>query len=120
LDWLSDRASKVYLSYLPAGKIYQTELMRIIGQHQFFLSVSPAEGLDIPPLEATFMGTVVVGFDGFIGSVINDTNVGQRLYDASRIAAQQPECYYPGVRNAWDREMTVFMSTAKSQRITDI
>ena len=90
------------------------------------------------------MGTVVVGFDGFggrdfmrsgenclvvpyceierlaalIGSAMNDMTVGQRLSDASRITAQKPEFHYLSFRDAWTREMKLFMSAAKSQRIT--
>ena len=141
---LNEQGCKVELSYLPTDKIPQTELMRIIGQHQFFLSLSPAEGFGLMPLEAMAMGTVVVGFDGFggrdfmrsgenclvvpyceiehlaalIGSAMNDMTVGQRLSDASRITAQKPEFHYPSFRDAWTREMKIFMSAAKSQRIT--
>ena len=137
---LNEKGSKIDLSYLPTDKMPQKELMRLIGQHQFFLSLSPAEGFGLMPLEAMAMGTVVVGFDGFGGrdfmrsgenclvvpyceiedlaalmvSAINDTTVGQRLSDAGRITASKPEFHFPSFRDAWKREMTLFMSTAKS------
>ena len=43
------------------------ELVARLGQVRTFLTLSPAEGFGLMPLEAMAMGTTVVGFDGFGG-----------------------------------------------------
>jgi hypothetical protein len=93
--------------------------MRIIGQRQFFLSVSPAEGLDIRLWKRHSWELLSSALMVITSSVMNDMNVGQRLYDAGRITAQQPARHHPSFRDAWTREITLFMSADNSQRITD-
>ncbi|HEX3895031.1 MAG TPA: glycosyltransferase [Rudaea sp.] len=43
------------------------DLLSVIGNYRYFLTLSPAEGFGLVPLEAMAMGTTVVGYDGFGG-----------------------------------------------------
>lgn len=45
----------------------RTELLSRLASHQYLLSLSPAEGFGLVPLEAMALNTVVIGFDGFGG-----------------------------------------------------
>jgi len=52
---------------IKAGSLPRRELLERIARCRYFLSLSPAEGLGIVPLEAMALQTVVVGFDAFGG-----------------------------------------------------
>jgi hypothetical protein len=49
------------------GKLPQQDFTARLGQTRYLLSLGPAEGFGLIPLEAMAMGTTVVGFDGFGG-----------------------------------------------------
>lgn len=64
---LSARACDVDLSDMRLEQRPQSELLKQIGQYRHFLTLSPAEGFGLMPLEAMAMGATVIGFDGFGG-----------------------------------------------------
>jgi glycosyltransferase involved in cell wall biosynthesis len=45
----------------------QHELLEQLGEYRHFLTLSPAEGFGLMPLEAMAMGTTLLGFDGYGG-----------------------------------------------------
>ena len=62
------RAPHVRLSEpLAAHGRPRRELLSVIGGYRYFLTLSPAEGFGLVPLEAMAMGATVVGYDGFGG-----------------------------------------------------
>jgi hypothetical protein len=65
---LAVRAPEIVLQPVPHGPfIPQPELLRQIGSHRYFLTLSVSEGFGLVPLEAMALGTTVVGFDSFGG-----------------------------------------------------
>ena len=62
------RAPQVRLSEpLVAHGRPRRELLSVIGKYRYFLTLSPAEGFGLVPLEAMAMGAAVAGYDGFGG-----------------------------------------------------
>lgn len=53
--------------FLPDGKVSHAQLMRLFADYRYFLSLSPAEGFGLMPLEAMAMGALAVGFDAYGG-----------------------------------------------------
>jgi hypothetical protein len=132
---LSERGIAVDFTFLPPEKIPQTDMARLIGAHRFFLSLSPAEGFGLMPLEAMAMGTVVMGFDGFggrdymrpgencavvpyceiekmaemIGALLDDPRAAQALSHEGKLTAQTPKYHYDEFRRAWQGEIGAFM-----------
>lgn len=110
-------------------------MLRTISDYQYFLTLSPAEGFGLMPLEAMSVGTVVLGFDGYggrdfmrsgencavvpyceiekladqIGWVLNNAAVGQRLSNEGEGTAKQPRYHYPSFVRAWHREISLFI-----------
>ena len=67
-DIVQARAPHVRLSEpLAAHGRPRHELLSVIGKYRYFLTLSPAEGFGLVPLEAMAMGAAVVGYDGFGG-----------------------------------------------------
>jgi hypothetical protein len=64
---LSTRGCDASLTDLRLQQRPQSELLAQIGQYRHFLTLSPAEGFGLMPLEAMAMGATVLGFDGFGG-----------------------------------------------------
>lgn len=50
-----------------AGTLPQSELLKIVGRHRYFVSLSTCEGFGLVPLEAMALGSTVVAFDGYGG-----------------------------------------------------
>jgi hypothetical protein len=48
-------------------RVRQTDLLSRIGAFRYLLTLAPAEGFGLVPLEAMAMGTLVTGYDGFGG-----------------------------------------------------
>lgn len=136
-ECLSERGIFIDFTYLPPDKIPQIDMVRMIGAHRFFLTLSPAEGFGLMPLEAMAMGTVVLGFDGFggrdymrsgencavvpyceieklaelIGVVLNDPEAAQRLSNEGKLTAKSSQYQYDSFRRAWQREMSAFLDS---------
>jgi hypothetical protein len=74
LEWLRARIAREVpdirlddvLSAQPNAMPHK-ELIARLGSSRYLLTLSPAEGFGLIPLEAMAMGTVVLGFDGFGG-----------------------------------------------------
>lgn len=135
-ECLRQRGLQVEFSFLPSEKMPQQDMLRLIGQYRYFLTLSPAEGFGLMPLEAMSMGALVLGFDGYggrdfmrsggncavvpycdieqmadlIGTVIDDPSIGQRLAEQGVKTAQQPDYQYPSFSRAWKREIASFIS----------
>jgi Glycosyl transferases group 1 len=135
-DILSNHAPEIRLDDTISGiSLPQTELMRRIGSYRHLLTLSPAEGFGLVPLEAMAMGTTVVGFDGFGGgeymragvncavalfpdlekvaanliAVTRDPELGAQLAKGGRRTA---ETYtYASFRSAWLEEFARFLAT---------
>lgn len=56
-----------FVDIVKAMSLPRSDLLERIAACRFFLTLSPAEGFGLVPLEAMSLGTVVVGFDGFGG-----------------------------------------------------
>src|SRR5262249_55558330 len=52
---------------LKGSPLNRTDFLARMGACRYFISLSPAEGFGLVPLEAMGMGTTVIGFDGFGG-----------------------------------------------------
>jgi hypothetical protein len=120
----------------PSGKIPRAEWARLVGKHQYFLTLSPAEGFGLMPLEAMASGTVVMGFDGYGGrdymrsgvncavvpycdieglaermiEALSDRNYAERLSAAGQLTASDPVYSYNNFCFSWRREIEVFLS----------
>lgn len=55
------------LSFKKIQNLSQGQLSTIMGQHKYYLTLTPVEGFGLPPLEAMSSGCVVLGFDGYGG-----------------------------------------------------
>jgi glycosyltransferase involved in cell wall biosynthesis len=64
---LESRAVGIGLGDMRLSGVPQAELFDQIGTYRYFLTLSPAEGFGLIPLEAMAMGVTVLGFDGFGG-----------------------------------------------------
>jgi hypothetical protein len=65
---LAERAPDITLAEPLAGSgIAHAELLSQLGRYRYFLTLSPAEGFGLVPLEAMAMGAMVLGYDGFGG-----------------------------------------------------
>ena len=53
----------------------QSQLLEQVGEYRHFLTLSPAEGFGLMPLEAMAMGTTVLGFDGYGGRDYMDPGI---------------------------------------------
>ena len=110
-----------------------SNLIARLGSYRYLISLSPADGFGLIPLEAMAMGTVVLGFDGFGGreymksgqnclvtsypdleglahqviAAVRDQALGQRLSKEGRIAAQAYT--YSRFRAAWHEEFRRFL-----------
>ncbi|MDC7784325.1 glycosyltransferase [Rhodoplanes sp. TEM] len=52
---------------LAQGRVAHDALMRRLGQHRYLITLAPAEGFGLVPLEAMSLSVAVAGFDGFGG-----------------------------------------------------
>jgi glycosyltransferase involved in cell wall biosynthesis len=108
-------------------------LISRLGSCRYLVSLSPAEGFGLIPLEAMAMGTVVLGFDGFGGreymrsgqnclvttypdleglthqiiAAVRDQALAERLSKEGRITAQAYT--YARFRAAWHDEFRRFL-----------
>jgi hypothetical protein len=124
------------LSSFP-NAIPHSELIARLGSHRYLVSLSPAEGFGLIPLEAMAMGTAVLGFDGFGGReymksgqnclvtsypdleglthqiirAVHDQALGERLSREGRITAQGYG--YSRFRAAWHEEFRRFLQSSK-------
>src|SRR5699024_9690862 len=55
------------LSFKKVQNLPQEQLSTIMGQHKYYLTLTPVEGFGLPPLEAMSSGCAVLGFDGYGG-----------------------------------------------------
>lgn len=55
------------LSFKRIQNLPQGQLSTIMGQHKYYLTLTPVEGFGLPPLEAMSSGCVVLGFNGYGG-----------------------------------------------------
>jgi hypothetical protein len=124
------------LSTLP-DSIPHSELIARLGSYRYLVSLSPAEGFGLIPLEAMAMGTVVLGFDGFGGreymksgqnclvtsypdleglthqviAAVRDQALGERLSKEGRITSQAYT--YSRFRAAWHEEFRRFLQPSR-------
>ena len=64
---LGTEPQDIRIDILPDARCPHPDLMERMGRYRYFLSLSPAEGFGLMPLEAMAMGCLVVGFDAFGG-----------------------------------------------------
>lgn len=62
------------LTFRKIQDLPQKQLSTIMGQHKYYLTLTPIEGFGLPPLEAMSSGCVVLGFDGYGGRDYFTTN----------------------------------------------
>lgn len=115
------------------GSLAHADLIARLGSYRYLLSLSPAEGFGLIPLEAMAMGTTVLGFDGFGGrqymqsgtnclvtsypdlgglihqviAAVRDQALGQRLSKEGRVCAQAYK--YSRFSAAWHGELGRFL-----------
>jgi len=108
-------------------KIDQNDLINLINQHRYLLSLSPAEGFGLVPLEAMACGTAVIGFDGMGGTeymhdninsstsrypdieglvikthqLLSDPSLAEKIAKNGKITAQKYD--FPYFRERWNR-----------------
>jgi glycosyltransferase involved in cell wall biosynthesis len=66
-DLLRHRRPQADLDVISNAKVRQADFVQSIARRRHFLSLSPAEGFGLAPLEAMATGTTVLGFDAFGG-----------------------------------------------------
>ena len=117
--------------------IPHSDLIARLGSYRYLITLSPAEGFGLIPLEAMAMGTVVLGFDGFGGreymksgencwvtsypdleeltrqviAAVGDPTLGMRLSNEGRISAQAYS--YARFRAAWQKEFGRFLQRSE-------
>jgi hypothetical protein len=62
---VAPRAGYIELGDMRLNGVPQIQLFEQIGNYRYFLTLSPAEGFGLIPLEAMAIGATVLGFDGF-------------------------------------------------------
>src|SRR5699024_11667184 len=55
------------LSFKKIQNLPQEQLSTMMGQHKYYLTLTPMEGFGLPPLEAMSSGCAVFGFNGYGG-----------------------------------------------------
>jgi hypothetical protein len=136
---LADRLPGVLLDNVLNAPIPHQEFMSQIGQNRHFLTLSPAEGFGLMPLEAMAMGTTVLGFDGFGGrdymfpgincevtaypnveriadqivSLFANPERAESLARAGLATARQSIYTYDHFRTAWRKQFSYFLETAR-------
>ena len=118
------------------------EIIARMGEYRYFLTLSPAEGFGLMPLEAMAMGCVVMGFDGYggrdymspdhncavtrygdfgglasrIARALGDENFAASLACAGRATGMDPGYHYDRFRDAWRREIAEFLKQPRAFR----
>lgn len=137
---LSTRRCDVRLDDMLRQGRPQSQLLEQVGEYRHFLTLSPAEGFGLMPLEAMAMGTTVLGFDGYggrdymhpgincdvasfadiegvadgIARAIADPDYAETLTVAGRQTAHH-ECYtYERFRSSWRAEFEDLLSRESS------
>lgn len=64
---LAEHENDIRMDVLPPDKIPHTRLLERFGAYRYFLSLSPAEGFGLMPIEAMSTGCLAMGFDAFGG-----------------------------------------------------
>jgi hypothetical protein len=111
-------------------RVPHREVLRMLGERRFFVTLSAAEGFGLPALEAMAMGATVVGFDGFGGREYmrpgtnclvrpfpdvdgvadairlfsSDPRRAESIAEAGRETAAERRFTYEAFRAAWQRQ----------------
>jgi hypothetical protein len=135
LDCLRRLLPEIDLSNTLTGKMPWRTAMEKIGRARIFLTLSPAEGFGLMPLEAMAMGCTVAGFDGFGGrdylrpgvncavtayadiegiadqltTLLANPNDARILADAGRATALAPSYTYSAFRETWRQIFSDFL-----------
>jgi hypothetical protein len=111
-------------------RVNHGEVLQMLGERRFFITLSAAEGFGLPALEAMAMGATVIGFDGFGGReymrsgtncmvrpfpdvegvakairlLYSDNQQAEALAEAGKKTAAEERFSYEGFRSAWIRQ----------------
>jgi hypothetical protein len=137
-DAVARRLSGVDLDHiLEQPALPQADFVAQLGGRRYLVSLSPAEGFGLVPLEAMAMGTTVIGFDGFGGreymrpgknclvtsypdiegvaerlvAALDAPAFAERLAEAGRLTASQFS--YQRFRAAWHDQFRRFLSAER-------
>jgi hypothetical protein len=128
---------EVDLDNVLEGEVPWRTVMERLGENRIFLTLSPAEGFGLMPLEAMAMGCTVLGFDGFGGRdymrpgancavtayadvegiaeqlnmILYSPDYAQTLAEAGRATAFAPRYTYDRFRDAWRQTFERFLET---------
>jgi hypothetical protein len=135
LDCLRRCLPGVDLDDVLVGKAPWRSVMERIGQARIFLSLAPAEGFGLMPLEAMALGCTIVGFDGYGGrdyllpgincavtayadiegvadrllTLLASQDEAMMLAEAGRLSAGAPRYTYQAFRERWRGIFTRFL-----------